>query len=59
VVVLHKLGFKAGGLRKGPLVEALEEKTAGITEDPRLDQQHIGDGARCDLHIQNTWLPSI
>jgi hypothetical protein len=51
VVVLHELQVKAGGLRKCSLVKTLEEKAACITEDPRLDQQDIGDGAGCDLHI--------
>jgi hypothetical protein len=42
MVVLNEVHIHASGLLKVQLIVALEEKTTLITEDLRLQNQHLG-----------------
>ena len=50
LIVLDKIEREPAGRMKGALVETLVEEAAIVAEDLRLDQQHVADGARRDLH---------
>jgi hypothetical protein len=50
VVVLNKLYVRAGGLGKGPRVEALVKKTPLVAKNRGLDQKNFGNRGGCGAH---------
>lgn len=50
VVILNELVVGTGCFVERPLVEALVEKAASVSEDLGLDNQDVGDGSRSDFH---------
>ena len=51
VVVLHEARRgRPTGLAEAALVEALEEEAPRIAEDPRLQDEHVGDAGGSDVH---------
>lgn len=50
VVVLHEVDPAPHGRLKLCLIKALEEESPVVTEDPGLDDEHVGDGCLDDVH---------
>ena len=50
VVVLDKLHIRAGGLGKGPGVEALVKKAPLVSKNRGLNQKNVGDSGSGGAH---------
>jgi hypothetical protein len=50
MIVLHERGVQSGLLPEQPEIEALEEKTALVAENLRLENQNIRNGRPNYIH---------